>query len=72
MTPAIERATGKRSAVTGTPSVLGFHDDDSNFWEGTPMDFEDGVDAEFDDDEYELGLDSALDEVLVPRGWLSL
>ncbi|AIV39175.1 hypothetical protein [Curtobacterium sp. MR_MD2014] len=36
------------------------------------MNFEDGIDAEFDDDDYELGLDSALDEVLVLRGWLSL
>ncbi len=36
------------------------------------MDFSDGTDAQFDDDDYELGLDSALDEVLVPQGWLSL
>ncbi|MGN7191984.1 hypothetical protein [Curtobacterium sp. SAFR-003] len=36
------------------------------------MDLEDETDAEFDDDDFEYGLDSALDEVLVPRGWLSL
>jgi hypothetical protein len=36
------------------------------------MDSEDGTDVEAEDDDFEYGLDSALDEVLVPRGWLSL
>lgn len=36
------------------------------------MDSEDGTGFEAEDDDFEYGLDSALDEVLVTRGWLSL
>lgn len=71
-TSATKQETAKRSPIAADPSVLGFYNNDSNLWGGTPVDLEDETDTDFDDDDFEYGLDSALDEVLVPRGWLSL